>query len=134
MCGQQHSFFTYEQMFSSECRSFRDRKCLELMGTRTPTFGFMLKPLELSKPHICCPVYLNTGDGFRDIFVEKFPFEMLTVRGQQHSSTHMYRPKHTYIYLYRYVFWKLKDRHSVHNNVLAVGHNETRHEIWLALQ
>ena len=33
---QQHSFSTYEGMFLWECRSFIDRKCLDLRGTRNP--------------------------------------------------------------------------------------------------
>ena len=33
---QQHSFSTHKRMFLWKCRSFRDRKCLDLRGTRTP--------------------------------------------------------------------------------------------------
>ena len=49
----------------------------------------MLWPIELSGPDICCPMLLNTGSGGIDIFEVKLTFDMLTVRGQQHSfSTH----------------------------------------------
>ena len=51
----------------------------------------MLEPIELSGPDICCPMFLNTGSGGIDIFEVKLTFEMLTVRGQQHSfSTHVF--------------------------------------------
>ena len=45
----------------------------------------ILQPIGLSGPHICCPMLLNTGSGGIDIFWIKLTFEMLTVRGQQHS-------------------------------------------------
>ena len=49
----------------------------------------MLKPIELSGPHICGPMLLNTGSGGADIFEVNLTFEILTVRGQQNSfSTH----------------------------------------------
>ena len=38
---QQHSFPTHGRMFLWKCQSFWDRKCLDLRGTRTPTFGFI---------------------------------------------------------------------------------------------
>ena len=38
---QQHSISTHERMFVWKCRRFRDRKCLDLRGTRTPIFGLM---------------------------------------------------------------------------------------------
>ena len=41
MCGQQHSFSTHQRIFLWKCRSFWDRKCLNLRGTWTPTFRFM---------------------------------------------------------------------------------------------
>ena len=51
----------------------------------------MLEPIELSGPDICCPMFLKTGSGGIDIFEVKLTFEMLTVRGQQHSfSTHVF--------------------------------------------
>ena len=34
--GQQHSFATHELVFLWKCQKFWDRKCLDLMGTRTP--------------------------------------------------------------------------------------------------
>ena len=36
VCGQQFSFSTHEWVFLWTCQSFRDRKCLDLRGTRTP--------------------------------------------------------------------------------------------------
>ena len=40
VCRQQHSFSTPKRMFLWTCHSFQDRKCLDLWGTRTPTFLF----------------------------------------------------------------------------------------------
>ena len=37
MRGQHQSFSIHEQMFLWKCRSFRDRKFLDLRGTRTPS-------------------------------------------------------------------------------------------------
>ena len=34
--GQQHSFSTHERVFLWKCQSFRNRKCLDLRGTRIP--------------------------------------------------------------------------------------------------
>ena len=34
--GQQHSFSTHERVFLWKCKSFWDRTCLDLKGTRTP--------------------------------------------------------------------------------------------------
>ena len=76
-------------MKGCSCESVKD------LGTENvPTWGdsnpqpsdscWMLYPLELSGPHICCPIYLNTGSGFADIFEVKLTFEMLAVRGQQY--------------------------------------------------
>ena len=39
VCGQQHSFSTHERVFLWKSQSFWDRKCLDLRGTRPPTFG-----------------------------------------------------------------------------------------------
>ena len=39
---QQNSFSTHERMFLWKCQIFWDRKCLDLRGNRTTTFGFML--------------------------------------------------------------------------------------------
>ena len=51
----------------------------------------MLQPIELSGPDICFPMLLNTGSGCIDIFKVKLTFEMLTVRGQQHSFSRQER-------------------------------------------
>ena len=60
-------------------------------GLEPPTFGFMPNALTiwaLRARHLLSHV-LNTGSGGIDIFDVKLTFEMLTVRGQQHSfSTH----------------------------------------------
>ena len=40
---------------------------------------------ELSGPDICCPMLLNSGFGGINIFAVKLTFDMLSVRGQQHS-------------------------------------------------
>ena len=42
---QQLSFPTHGRMFLWKRQSFWDRKCLDLRGTRTPTFGFILNAL-----------------------------------------------------------------------------------------
>ena len=51
----------------------------------------MLQPIELSEPDICCRMLLNTGSDGIDIFKVKLTFEMLTVRGQQHSFSRQER-------------------------------------------
>ena len=61
--GQQHSSSTPERMFLWKCQSFWDRKCLDLRGTRTPTFGFMPNALTIwaiRSRHLLSHV-LNTG-------------------------------------------------------------------------
>ena len=89
--GQQHSFSTHERLFLWKCQSLWDRKCLDLRGTRIPTFGFMPNALTywtIRARHLLSHV-LNTGSGGIDDFEVKLTFDMLIVRGQQHSfSTH----------------------------------------------
>ena len=92
MRGQQHSFSTQERMFLWKCRSFWDRKCLDLRGTRTPNLRI----------HAECSNHLGyQGQTFADpcfwilalvvqiFFRVKLTFKTLPVRGQQHLfSTH----------------------------------------------
>ena len=88
--GQQHWFSTHERMFLWKCLSFWDRKCLDLRGTRTPYFRIHAgcsSHLSYQGQTFAVPCFFNTGSGGIDIL--KLAFEMLTVRGQQHSfSTH----------------------------------------------
>ena len=53
--GQPHSFSTHERVFLWKCQNFRDRKCLDLRGTQTPTFGFMLNALAM---YICLYMFI----------------------------------------------------------------------------
>ena len=67
--GQQHSLSTHERMFLWRCKSFWDRP-----GGIEPQPADscqMLCPFELSGPDICCPMFLNTGSGGIDIFLDK---------------------------------------------------------------
>ena len=92
MRGQQHSFSTHELVFLGKVSKFLRQKMSRPEGDSNlqPSDSCrMLQPIELSGPDICCPMLLNTGSDGVDIFEVKLTFEMLTVRGQQHSfSTH----------------------------------------------
>ena len=45
--GQQHSFFTREQMFFRRCQSFETENVSTLGGLEPPTFGFMPNALTI---------------------------------------------------------------------------------------
>ena len=87
----QPSFSTHEQGFLWKCQIFETENVSTWGGLELPTFGFMPNALTYSAiraRHLLSHV-LNTGSGGIDIFEVKLTFEMLTVRGQQHSfSTH----------------------------------------------
>ena len=85
--GQQHSYSTHERVFLWKCQSFWDRKCLDLRGTRTPTFGFMPNALTywaIMARHLLSHVFLHWLWRYRFFEVE-LTFDMLAVRRQQHS-------------------------------------------------
>ena len=72
VCGQQHSFWTHNEMFLRKChRSFWVRKCLHWGRSWTQTFGFMPNalPFELQGPGISYPMFWSNGFGGTDIFV-----------------------------------------------------------------
>ena len=56
---QQHEFSTHKQMFLGKCCKFWDRKCLDMGGFETPSFGFKQNALhlELPGPYICYPIF-----------------------------------------------------------------------------
>ena len=87
--GQQHSFSTHERVFLGKCQSLWDRKYLDLRGTRTPpTFPFMPNALTywaIRARHLLSHVVEYWLWRYRYFFKVKSTFEMLTVRGQQHS-------------------------------------------------
>ena len=93
-------------------------------GLETPTFGFMPNDLTIwaiGARHLLSHV-LNTGSGGIDIFEVKLTFEMLTVRGQQHSFS-----THEWVFL-----WKCQsfgDRKCDSCRMLCI--NATRVELWM---
>ena len=94
---QQHSFPTQGRMFLWKCQSFWDRKCLDLRGTRTPTFGFIPNALTTWAFALQCCFFI-TGSGSTNIWEVKLTFEMLTGRGQQHSFS---TQKRMFLWKYR---------------------------------
>ena len=88
VCRQQHSFSTYEWINLWKCKSFWDRKCLDLRGTRTLNLRIHAEcpdHLRYQGQTFAVPCFLNTGSGGIDIFEVKLTLEMFTLHGQQHS-------------------------------------------------
>ena len=88
--GQQHSFSGHERIFL--LMRFWDRKCLDMRGTRTTDIRIQAECsktnyLSYQGPTFTSALCLNTGSGSVDMIASKVTFEMLAVRGQQHSST-----------------------------------------------
>ena len=87
MRGQQHWILTHEQVFLWKCQSFWNRKCLDLRGTRPPTFGCMPNALTywaIRATQLLSHI-LNTSSGGIYIFAVRLTFNMLTVHGQHYS-------------------------------------------------
>ena len=89
--GQQHSFSAHERMFLWKCQSFETENVSTWGVLEPPTFGFMPNALTIwaiRARHLMSHVveyWLWRIDNFE----VKLTFDMLTVRGQQHSfSTH----------------------------------------------
>ena len=89
--GQQHLFWTHERMLLWKCQSFWDRKCLDLRGTRTVKLRIHAEcsnHLSYQGQTFAVPRCWILALAYR-YFWSKLTFDMLTVRGQQHSfSTH----------------------------------------------
>ena len=88
--GKRH-FSTHERVFLWKCQSFETENVSTWGGLEPPTIGFIPNALTywaIRARHLLSHVF-NTVSGGIDIFETKLTFEMLTVRGQQHSfSTH----------------------------------------------
>ena len=90
MRGQQHSFSTHERVFLWKCQFFETENVSTWGGLEPPIFGFMPNALTswaIRARHLLSHVFFNIGSGGIDIFEVKLTFDMLTVRGQQHSFT-----------------------------------------------
>ena len=93
MCASNSIHFRHTNGCSWESvKSFWDKPCVDPRGTRTPSpriHAGCSNLLSYQGQTIAVPLLLNTSSGGKDIFEVKLTFEMLTVRGQQHSfSTH----------------------------------------------
>ena len=88
---QQNSYLTWTGVLVKVSKVLRQKMSRPEGGLEPPTFGFMPNALTywaIRARHLL-PMFVNTGSGSVDIFKVKLSFEMLTVRGQQHSfSTH----------------------------------------------
>ena len=129
---QQHSFSTRERMFLWKCQGFWDRKCVNLRGTRTPNLRihvecsnhltyqgqtFAVTCLWILGLAVNCCAFIIVWDaitlistfvnGGIDIFEVKLTFEMLTVRGQQHSFS-------TYGWMFLWKCQSFWDRKCLH--------------------